>query len=51
MESCNVNGFIIMNTFFKLHARRMYKWRSPDITTRNQMDCIMTVYSKMDKLS
>ena len=27
-----------MNTFYKLHARRLYTWRSPDQTTRNQID-------------
>ncbi|KAI0224649.1 Craniofacial development protein 2, partial [Lamellibrachia satsuma] len=31
----------IMNTFFKLHARRLYTWRSPDKVTRNQIDYIM----------
>ena len=30
-----------MNTFFKLHARGMYTWRSPDQTTRNQIDYII----------
>ena len=30
-----------MNTFFKLHARRLYTWKSPDQTTRNQIDYII----------
>ncbi|KAI0241965.1 Craniofacial development protein 2, partial [Lamellibrachia satsuma] len=34
VEFCNLNGFVIMNTFFKLHARRLYTWRSPDKVTR-----------------
>ncbi len=41
MEFCNLNGFLIMNTFFKLHARRLYTWRSPDKTTRNQIDYML----------
>ena len=35
------NDFQITNTFFKLHARRQYTWRSPDQTTRNQIDYII----------
>ena len=30
-----------MNTFFKLHPRRLYTWRSPDKITRNQIDYIL----------
>ena len=30
-----------MNTFFRLHARRLYTWRSPDQTTRTQIDYII----------
>ncbi|KAI0234727.1 Craniofacial development protein 2, partial [Lamellibrachia satsuma] len=41
VEFCNLNGFVIMNTFFKLQARRLYTWRSPDKVTRNQIDYIM----------
>ena len=41
VEFCSRNDFKIMNTFFKLHARRLYTWRSPDQTTRNQIDYII----------
>ena len=41
VELCSRNYFQIMNTFFKLHARRLYTWRSPDQTTRNQIDYII----------
>ena len=30
-----------MNTFFTLQARRLYTWRPPDQTTRNQIDYII----------
>ena len=35
VELCSRNDFQILNTFFKLHARRLYTERSPDQTTRN----------------
>ena len=41
VEFCSRNDFQIMNTFFKLLARRLYTWRSPDQTTRNQIDYII----------
>ena len=41
VEFCSRNGFQILTTFFKLHARRLYTWRSPDQTTRNQIDYII----------
>ena len=41
VEFCTRNDFQIMNTFFKLHARMLYTWRSPDQTTRNQIDYII----------
>ena len=41
VEFCSRNYVQIMNTFFKLHARRLHTWRSPDQTTRNQIDCII----------
>ena len=41
IEFCSRNDFQIMNTFYKLHARRLYTWRSPDQTTRNQIDYII----------
>ena len=30
-----------MNTFFKLHTRRLYIWKSPDKITRNQIDYML----------
>ena len=41
VEFCSRNNFQILNTLFKLHARRLYTWRSPDQTTRNQSDYII----------
>ena len=41
VEFCSRNDLLIMNTFFKLHARRLYTWISPDQTTRNQIDYII----------
>ena len=38
---CSRNDFQIMNTFFKLHVRRLYTWRSSDQTTRIQIDYII----------
>ena len=41
VEFCSRNDLQIMNIFFKLHARRLYTWGSPDQTTRNQIDYII----------
>ena len=41
VEFCSRNDLQVMNTFFKLHARRLYTWRSPDQTTRNEIDYII----------
>ena len=41
VEFCSRNDLRIMNTFFKLHPRRIYTWRSPDKITRNQIDYIL----------
>ena len=41
VEFCSRNDFPIMNTFFTLHAWRLYTWISPDQTTRNQIDYII----------
>ena len=41
VEFFSRNDFQIMHTVFKLHARRLYTWRSPDQTTRNQIDYII----------
>ena len=41
VKFCSRNDLLIMNTFFKLHAQRLYTWKSPDQTTRNQVDYII----------
>ena len=41
VEFCSRNDLRIMNTFFKLHPRRLYTWISPDNSTRNQIDYIL----------
>ena len=41
VEFCSRNDLQIMNTVFKLHARRLYTWRSPYQTTRSQTDYII----------
>ena len=43
VEFCSLNGFQVMNTFSKLHARRLYTWRSRDKTTGNQIDYILCI--------
>ena len=41
VEFCSRNDLQIMNNFFKLHARGLYTWRSPDQTNINQIDYII----------
>ena len=41
VEFCDENGFVIVNTLFKQHPRRLYTWTSPNQKTRNQIDYIM----------
>ena len=41
VELCSRHDLRIMNTFFKLHPRRLYTWISPDNSTRNQIDYIL----------
>ena len=38
---CENHNLTIMNTFFKQPARRLYTWKSPGDTIRNQIDFIM----------
>ena len=41
VEFCSRNDLRIMNTFFKLHPRRLYTWISPENSTRNQIYYIL----------
>ena len=41
IEFCSQNNLRIMNTYFQMHPRRLYRWESPDQNTRNQIDFIM----------
>ena len=41
IDFCCFNNLAIMNTFFSVHARRLYTWISPDRRTRNQIDFII----------
>ena len=41
VEFYSRNDLRIMNTFFKLHPRRPYIWKSPDKITRNKIDYIL----------
>lgn len=46
VQFCTENSFLVTNTFFKLHPRRLYTWKSPadkkDKIVRNQIDFILT---------
>ena len=41
VEFYSRNDLRIMNTFYKLHPRKLYTWRSPDKITRNQIDYML----------
>ena len=41
VQFCSRNDLRIMNTFFKLHPRRLYTLRSPDKITINQIDYML----------
>lgn len=43
VDWCNVNNFIITNTWFQHHWRKLYTWISPDGHTKNQIDFIITI--------
>ena len=38
---CRENKFIVTNTWFKNHPRRMWTWKSPGDRSRNQIDFIL----------
>jgi len=42
LEFADSRGFKIMNTFFKKKASRKWTWRSPNGTTKNEIDFILT---------
>ena len=41
IDWCRQNEFIVSNTWFKNHPRRIYTWISPGDRTRNQIDYIL----------
>ncbi|XKL64613.1 hypothetical protein PGB90_004699 [Kerria lacca] len=45
VEFCKTEEFVVKNTFFKLHPRRLYTWKSPQDSpsniVRNQIDYIL----------
>lgn len=45
IEFCQEKGFMLANTLFKLHPRRLYTWTSPQHTAdnivRNQIDFVL----------
>lgn len=41
VEWCQMHDFLIANTCFQQHPRRLVTWNSPDKRTRNQIDFIM----------
>lgn len=40
IEWCGENSQMIANTWFRLHPRRLYAWKSPGDSYRNQIDYI-----------
>ena len=40
-EFCQENAWVIANTLFQQHKRRLYTWTSPDSQCQNQIDCIL----------
>ena len=41
IELCHENAWVIANTLFQQHKRRLYTWTSPDGQHRNQIDDIL----------
>ena len=41
IDFCVFNNLAIMNTFFKMHDRRLSTWTSPDKKTKNQIDYVI----------
>ncbi|XP_024883397.1 craniofacial development protein 2-like [Temnothorax curvispinosus] len=41
LQFCISNQFTIMNTWFKIHLRRLYTWTSPGGTYQNKIDYVL----------
>ena len=41
IEFCQENAWVIANTLFQQHERRLYTWTSPDGQHRNEIDYIL----------
>ena len=41
IEFCQENAWVIANTFYQQHKRRLYTWTSPDSQYQNQIDYIL----------
>ncbi|GFO08245.1 EF-hand domain-containing protein d2 [Plakobranchus ocellatus] len=41
IEWCQVNDFIITNTWYQNHVRRQWTWKSPGDRSRNKIDYIL----------
>lgn len=41
IDFCVSNNLAVMNTFFKMHKRRLFTWTSPDKNTKNQIDYVI----------
>ena len=50
IEFCQENTLVIANTLFQQHKRRLYTWASPDGQHQNQIDYILSLQPKMEKL-
>ena len=45
VEFCSRNNLRFMNTFLKLHPRRLYTWRSPDKLLETKL---IIFYARLD---
>ncbi|NSM56165.1 hypothetical protein HET73_00315 [Wolbachia endosymbiont of Atemnus politus] len=41
IQFCSENELVVANTLFKHHPRKLYTWKNPDDTIRNQIDYIL----------
>ena len=49
-ELCQENTLVIANTLSQKHKRKLYTWTSPDGQYQNQIDYIIQLQPKMEKL-
>ena len=49
-ELCQENTLVIANTLSQKHKRQLYTWTSPDGQYQNQIDYIIQLQPKMEKL-